>query len=172
METLPRDQLVEIELERFRQTLSYAKTHSAFYQERYADIDPKEVRSIGDVRKLPLVDKEDLRRAQDDKEHFLFGEMLGVSPEQVPTFRQTSGTTGKPVYVPESRFIKWLHKLGLDVLDKLLLQFHADQPAVEIHRFYCRCARAEEPVDDDIVLFGVAFEDLGRDLRYEVAVII
>jgi phenylacetate-CoA ligase len=132
LETLPRDQLIEIELERFRQILSYSKSHSVFYKQRYADIDPRDIRSVEDVRKLPLIDKEDLRQAQDNKEHFLFGDMLGVSPEQVAAFRQTSGTTGKPVYVPESweswqwRVEVWCHILwmaGFRETDRVFIPF-------------------------------------------------
>ena len=103
LETLPRNQLERIQLHRFRQILSYAKNQSAFYRYRYADIDARDISTMSDLKKLPLIDKEDLRRAQEDKEPFPFGEMLGVPPEEVSIFRQTSGTTGKPVYVPESR---------------------------------------------------------------------
>ena len=132
LETLPRDQLVEIQLKRFRRILSYAKTHSAFYRERYAGLDPQDIKSLEDVRKLPLTDKEDLRGAQDNKEPFLFGKMLGVAPEQIPTFRQTSGTTGKPVYVPESweswqwRVEVWCHILwmaGFRETDRVFIPF-------------------------------------------------
>jgi phenylacetate-CoA ligase len=102
LETLPRDQLLGIQLQRFRKHLSYVKRHSEFYRKHLADFAPEDIRTIEDLKKLPLTDKEDMRAAQDGKEPFLFGNMLGVPPEQVSTFRQTSGTTGRPVYVPES----------------------------------------------------------------------
>ncbi len=132
LETLPREQLVQIQLKRFREIFTYAKTHSALYQHRHRDINPQDIRTLGDVRKLPLIDKEDLRKAQDDKEPFPFGEMLGVSPEEVSTFRQTSGTTGKPVYVPESweswqwRVEVWCHILwmaGFRETDRVFIPF-------------------------------------------------
>ncbi len=132
VETLPREQLTQIELESFRRILSYSKAHSAFYQQRYADIDPRDVKTLEDVKKLPLIDKEALRGAQDNKEPFLFGEMLGVSPQRVSTFRQTSGTTGKPVYVPESweswqwRVEVWCHILwmaGFRETDRVFIPF-------------------------------------------------
>jgi phenylacetate-CoA ligase len=132
LETLPREQLVGIQLKRFREIFTYAKTHSALYQHRYNHIDPQDIRTLDDVRKLPLIDKDDLRKAQDDKEPFPFGEMLGVSPEEVSTFRQTSGTTGKPVYVPESweswqwRVEVWCHILwmaGFRETDRVFIPF-------------------------------------------------
>jgi phenylacetate-CoA ligase len=106
IETLPREQLQQIQLKNFRRILTHAKTHSAFYRKLYGRIDPEAIQTMDDVRALPLVCKEDLRAAQDGKEPFPFGELLAVSPEEVSTFRQTSGTTGKPVYVPES-FESW-----------------------------------------------------------------
>ncbi|MEJ2716529.1 MAG: AMP-binding protein, partial [Deltaproteobacteria bacterium] len=132
LETLPRQHIREIQLKRFRKMLGYAQSHAEFYGDRYAGIDPRDIRSLDDVRNLPVIDKNDLRRAQDDKEPFPFGEMLGVSPEEVSTFRQTSGTTGKPVYVPESweswqwRVEVWCHILwmaGFRETDRVFIPF-------------------------------------------------
>ncbi len=132
LETLPREQLLGIQLQRFRKLLSYAKSHSGFYRSRFADVSPEDIRTIEDMRKLPLTDKEDLRLAQVDKEPFLFGEMLGVPPEEVSSFRQTSGTTGRPVYVPESyeswqwRVEIWCHILwmaGFRETDRVFIPF-------------------------------------------------
>ena len=119
IETLPREKLQEIQLKNFRKILGYAKEHCAFYGGKHRDIVPEDIRSFEDIRALPLIDKEDLRKAQDDKEPFPFGEILGVPPEDVCDFRQTSGTTGKPVYVPESweswqwRVEVWCHILWM-----------------------------------------------------------
>jgi phenylacetate-CoA ligase len=132
LETLPREKIRAIQLERFRQMLAYAKDHSAFYRERYSQIDSDDIKTPADIRGLPLVDKEDLRKAQDGKEPFPFGDMLGVTPEEVSLFRQTSGTTGKPVYVPESweswqwRVEVWCHILwmaGFRERDRVFVPF-------------------------------------------------
>ena len=131
METLPRQHIREIQLKQFRRILGYAQAHADFYRDRYAGIDPQDIRTLDDVRKLPLIDKNDLRKAQDDKEPFPFGEMLGVPSEEVSTFRQTSGTTGKPVY-PESweswqwRVEVWCHILwmaGFRETDRVFIPF-------------------------------------------------
>jgi phenylacetate-CoA ligase len=132
IETLPREQLQQIQIKNFRNILSYAKSHCAFYRFLYSQIEPEEIRTLEDIRCLPLVGKEDLRAAQDGKEPFLFGELLGVSPEEVSMFRQTSGTTGKPVYVPESveswqwRVEVWCHILwmaGFRETDRVFIPF-------------------------------------------------
>ncbi len=119
LETLPRENLIEIELGNFRKYLHYAKQNCVFYRDRYKDIDPAEIRSIEDVRKLPLIDKKDLRLAQEGQVVGLFGEMLGVPQDDVTDFRQTSGTTGRAVYVAESyeswqwRVEVWCHLLWM-----------------------------------------------------------
>jgi phenylacetate-CoA ligase len=132
IETLPREHLQQIQLKNFRRMVCHAKTHSAFYRRLYDRIDPEAIQTMEDVRALPLVCKEDLRAAQDGKAPFLFGELLGVRPEEVTTFRQTSGTTGKPVYVPESfeswqwRVEVWCHILwmaGFRETDRVFIPF-------------------------------------------------
>lgn len=132
IETLPQEKLHEIQLKHFREYLQYAKDHAAFYRNRYQSIDPRSISSRRDIRQLPLIDKEALRLAQDGLEPFPFGEMLGIPLEEVSAFRQTSGTTGKPVYVPESvqswqwRIEVWCHILwmaGFRETDRVFIPF-------------------------------------------------
>lgn len=132
LETLPREKLVRIELKNFREILHYAKEHSPFIRERYQDISPDDIKSMEDVRALPLIDKGDLRTAQEGKEPFPYGEMLGTDIREVSDFRQTSGTTGRPVYVPESyeswqwRIEVWCHILwmaGFRETDRVFVPF-------------------------------------------------
>ena len=132
LETLDPDRLAAIELKNLRHLLQFAKDHSVLYGERYKDIFPEDINGIADVRKLPLIDKEILRRAQEDKEPFPYGELLGVDLKAVTDFRQTSGTTGRPVYVPESyeswqwRVEVWCHILwmaGFRETDRVFLPF-------------------------------------------------
>jgi phenylacetate-CoA ligase len=131
-ETLPRKKIEQLQIRNFKKILAYAKDHSAFYQARYRDIDPDVIRDIKDIRMLPIIEKEDLREAQQNQVAFPFGEMTGVSFEEISTFRQTSGTTGTPVYVPESyeswqwRVEIWCHLLwmaGFRETDRVFIPF-------------------------------------------------
>ena len=101
-ETLPRENIRSIQLKNLRKLVEYSQSNSILYQDRLKYINPEDIRTIEDVKQIPLLGKEDLRLAQEDKANFLFGDVLGVPSESVNHFRQTSGTTGKPVYVPES----------------------------------------------------------------------
>ncbi|MFC1883823.1 phenylacetate--CoA ligase family protein [Thermodesulfobacteriota bacterium] len=119
LETLPREDLIKIELKNFRKYLQYAKDNSELYRKKFKDIDPEGIKSLDDLKSLPLTDKEDLRSAQEGKTKSIFGKLLGVNPKEVTDFRQTSGTTGQPVYVPESyeswqwRIEVWCHILWM-----------------------------------------------------------
>jgi len=131
-ETLPRENIRAIQLKNFRKLVEYSQTNSILYQDRLKDINPADIRTIEDVKQIPLLEKEDLRLAQEDKSNFLFGDVLGVPSERVNHFRQTSGTTGKPVYVPESseswswRTEIWCHILwmaGFRDTDRVFIPF-------------------------------------------------
>jgi len=116
LETLPREAYNEIELSYFRNMLSFAKEHSVLYQEKLKGIEGRDIQSLVDLRKIPFTEKEELRKYQ-EMDPFPYGGTLGSNIEKVTTFRQTSGTTGKPVYVPETyeswqwRIEAWCHIL-------------------------------------------------------------
>lgn len=132
VETLSRDEILRVQLKNLRRLISYVKLNSDFYRENYRDIEPEDIVTMDDVRKLPLIDKDDLRKSQDETKPFPFGIIPGVPTEDVTTFRQTSGTTGKPVYVPESleswqwRVEVWCHILwmaGFRETDRVFIPF-------------------------------------------------
>ena len=132
LETLPREKYDAIELKNFRKYLSYAKDHSELCRKTFRDIHPEDIKTRGDLIKLPMIDKEDLRLSQVKEEPTIYGDLLGVAPADVSTFRQTSGTTGKPVYVPESyeswqwRVEVWCHILwmaGFRETDRVFVPF-------------------------------------------------
>jgi phenylacetate-CoA ligase len=116
LETLPKETLYKIELSHFRNIFSHAKTHSILYQQKLKGIEPNDITTFDDIKKIPLTDKEELRKYQ-EIDPFPYGGTLGTPIENITTFRQTSGTTGKPVYVPESyeswqwRIEVWCHIL-------------------------------------------------------------
>ncbi len=116
LETLPPEDLEAIELSYFKRLLGYAKANSYLYREKLSKVEPEDIKTKEDLKAIPLTQKEELRAYQ-EVEPFPYGGILGVGIEEVTTFRQTSGTTGKPVYVPETyeswqwRVESWCHIL-------------------------------------------------------------
>ena len=118
-ETLPKEKLNEIEFSHFKNLFSYAKSHSPLYAEKLSGIEAEDLRTFEDLRKIPFTYKEELRKWQENVAPFPYGGILAVPIEEVSAFRQTSGTTGRPVYVPETyeswqwRVEAWCHILWM-----------------------------------------------------------
>jgi phenylacetate-CoA ligase len=99
LETLPRERLEALQLKKFRRIVAWAYERSRFLRALYQDagIRPEDIKSWKDVRKTPKADKAMMRPVQ-GKAPFPYGDALCVDPDEVCVFRQTSGTTGRPVY--------------------------------------------------------------------------
>ncbi len=68
---------------------------SPFYRRRLdeAGVDPRSVKTLADLERLPFTTKDDLR------EHYPLG-LMAVPEEEVVRIHSSSGTTGKPIVVP------------------------------------------------------------------------
>ena len=96
VETLPRESLRELQLDRLRALVAVAKERVPLYGERLADVEPGDLSSIDDLRHLPFTRKDDLRAA------YPFG-MLAVPRSQLVRVHASSGTTGKLTVVGYTR---------------------------------------------------------------------
>ncbi|GAH52953.1 unnamed protein product, partial [marine sediment metagenome] len=103
LETLPREKLQRLQLKKFKNILKWAYENSPFYRSLYKDagLEPGDIKTLDDIGKVPKTEKSMLREAQ-GKEPYPYGSILSVPIEQVTEYRQTSGTTGQPVYHPET----------------------------------------------------------------------
>lgn len=99
LETLPHETLRGLQVKKFRRIFKWAYVHSKFHRALYdaAGVKPEDIRSIADIRAVPTVEKAMMRDIQ-RKDPFPYGDALCVPLEEVSEFRQTSGTTGQPVY--------------------------------------------------------------------------
>ncbi|MBW2064189.1 MAG: AMP-binding protein [Deltaproteobacteria bacterium] len=99
LETLPHERIRALQLERFKRIFKWAYDRSKFHRSLYdkAGIRPEDINSLEDVRRVPLVEKSMMREIQ-RKDPFPYGDTLCVPLEEVTVYRQTSGTTGQPVY--------------------------------------------------------------------------
>ncbi len=77
--------------EQLRKTIAYVAEHSPFYKRMFAQtgIDPNSIKTIDDLKKLPVTTKTDLQTHND--------EFLCVSRREVVDIVTTSGTMGDPV---------------------------------------------------------------------------
>jgi phenylacetate-CoA ligase len=103
LETLPLEKIRDLQLKKFRRIFEWTYKNSKFHRSLYekAGVKPGDIRSLDDVRHIPKVEKAMMRDIQ-RKDPFPYGDALCVPLEEVVEFRQTSGTTGQPVYQPDT----------------------------------------------------------------------
>jgi phenylacetate-CoA ligase len=93
LETMSRPEIEKLQMERLKTTLQRCM-NSPFYRKRFEEngINPEDIRSLEDLRKIPFTTKQDLR------DNYPFG--LSVVPlEQVVRLHSSSGTTGTPTVI-------------------------------------------------------------------------
>lgn len=80
------------QLERLRRLVAHARCHSPYYAERYAEagLDEEALHELDDIRKLPIVSKDDIRR---HGKRFVSTHL----PREKMWTAFTSGTTGTPL---------------------------------------------------------------------------
>ncbi len=103
LETLSPEKIRALQFRKFQRIFTWAYTHSKFHRRLYdeAGITPEDIRSFDDIRHIPKVEESMMRDIQ-LKDPFPYGDALCVPLEEVTEFRQTSGTTGQPVYQPDT----------------------------------------------------------------------
>ncbi|HKL00016.1 MAG TPA: phenylacetate--CoA ligase [Desulfotignum sp.] len=97
-ETMPREGLEAIQLQRLQTTIDRVYATVPFYKNRFdaAGITPKNIQTLDDLERLPFTTKQDLR------DNYPYG-MFAVPMEQVVRIHASSGTTGKPTVVGYTR---------------------------------------------------------------------
>lgn len=94
IETMPREQLEELQLKRLQETVTRVYENVKPYREKMekAGIKPEDIKNLDDLSKLPFTVKQDLR------DNYPYG-MFAVPMEQVTELHASSGTTGKQTVV-------------------------------------------------------------------------
>jgi phenylacetate-CoA ligase len=97
LETMPREKLLEYQLDLFRKQMAYVYERAPFYRRKFDDagMRPEHIKTLEDVSRIPFTIKEELRRSQE--EHPPFGDFHCIPPEEGVRVFQTTGTTGTPV---------------------------------------------------------------------------
>src|ERR1700680_1251698 len=93
METLPKDKLKALQLERLKAIVERAYTQNRFYRDLYdqAGVKPSDLKALEDVQKLPFLEKKTVRAAYPYGMAFKTPGDKGGPVE----IHATSGTTGK-----------------------------------------------------------------------------
>ena len=112
VETLSRDKLERLQLERLKKTLINACENVGFYKKSMDDagIDPYNFNSLDDVAKIPFTTKDDLRK------NYPFG-LFARKMNEVVRIHSSSGTTGNPIVVGYTRndISMWANLIARDL---------------------------------------------------------
>ena len=94
IETLPREEIEKIQLERLQETVARVYEKVAPYRKKMDDagVKPEDIKSLADLAKLPFVTKQDMR------DNYPFG-LFAVPKDELVRIHASSGTTGKPTVV-------------------------------------------------------------------------
>jgi phenylacetate-CoA ligase len=132
VETMPREQLWALQLEKLRAMLAQIAGHNRFYSKKWKDagVVPGSIQTFSDFGKLPFTYKSELVAAQQEAPPF--GTNTTFLESAYTRVHQTSGTTGAPLRVvdtPESW--EWwgacwayvLRGAGVTAADRIFLPF-------------------------------------------------
>ncbi len=93
LETIEREILEELQLDRLRKTVQRIKEKNPKYWEIIGKVEPEDLKTLSDIQKFPFLTKDDLRQ------NYPFGLSCGEKSEFV-RFQMSSGTTGTPIVNP------------------------------------------------------------------------
>ena len=92
LETMPPEQRRGLQLDRLRTLVGRVKDRVPLYRERLREVEPGDVVSVEDLRRLPFTRKDDLR------DTYPFG-LFAVPRTELARIHASSGTTGRPTIV-------------------------------------------------------------------------
>ena len=102
IETLERRQLDALQLAKLRRQVAWAQARSPWYRRTLDGFDVSDLRSLDDLRRLPMLTREEWMNSQ--FEHPPYGEIPAIGGEGAIRIHTTSGTTGKgPLRAIDSR---------------------------------------------------------------------
>ena len=102
IETLERQQLDALQLAKLRRQVAWAQARSPWYRRTLDGFDVSDLRSLDDLRRLPMLTREEWMNSQ--FEHPPYGEIPAIDGEGAIRIHTTSGTTGKgPLRAIDSR---------------------------------------------------------------------
>jgi phenylacetate-CoA ligase len=133
VETASRDELGRLQLKKLEALLRKVYTSNSFYRNKFSQggIVLSEIRSLGDLRKLPFTTKREFE--EDQEKHSPFGTNLTEPLENYVQYHQTSGTTGKPLkFLDTKESWEWRGKVACHILkgagvnrgDRILFPFN------------------------------------------------
>ena len=103
-ETMSREELESLQLRRLKNLLRYLEQKGVFYKSKLSSLglSSESIRSLGDMAKLPFTTKQDIVTSAENPLAHGHGELFCGDGKDILRWHKTSGTTGKPVRIPDT----------------------------------------------------------------------
>jgi phenylacetate-CoA ligase len=101
IETLSRDAIRALQLEKLKKQVAYNYANSSFYKDKFDSVgaEPEDIKGFDDFSKIPLMTKDEHRKAQEaslEKYGNPYALLACAPREKIVRINSTSGTTGMP----------------------------------------------------------------------------
>ncbi len=98
VETMSREEMRALQVERLKQTVAHCYANTPLYRRRFDEmgIKPEDIRTLDDLRHVPFTVKDDLR------ENYPY-QLLAVPMREIVRLHASSGTTGKSIVAGYTR---------------------------------------------------------------------
>lgn len=99
IETMPIEQIKEMQLWLLKKQLGYVLAHSPFYQRKWDEVGLRleHIKKLDDLKNVPFTEKDELRQSQIQNPPL--GDYACVPLENVVRVHSSSGTTGRPSFI-------------------------------------------------------------------------
>jgi len=132
LERASRADMTRRQLRRLREQVAHAARHSPFYRRKLRGLrpDPAKLRTLDDLRRLPVTTKDELKDNQ--AAHPPWGDVLAVPFAEVLRVHLTSATTGRPLAFLDTAadwygfyhsYARSLHAFGVRKADMVMAAF-------------------------------------------------
>ncbi len=110
-ETLSQTEIRRLQDNLWRHQWEYVRSQSEFYKRKLGNLADNANVFLEDLEKLPFTDKDELRISQESS--YPYGDYAACDLDKVTRVQITSGTTGKPLILANTRDdLSWISRVG------------------------------------------------------------
>jgi phenylacetate-CoA ligase len=163
METLSREELRALQLEKLKRLVHRVYDSSPYYREKFDShgVTPAHLKSLDDYRHFPFFDKDEERASQERSKQELghpFGMHVTCDPKLVNRISSSSGTTGSPTF---SGFTRADRALAAENCSRGMKRMGIEPGDVVLHASVISMWIAGMPAIDSMMAYGACVVPVG-----------
>ena len=158
IETMHTNRLRSLQEEKLKKQIQYVYKTSKFYQDKFRKVglDPNDIKSVEDLRKVPFTTKDELRESQE--KYPPLGSHAAVDLEKVIRIHSSSGTTGNPSFIGITRHDQ---QVWTQITERSIYTWGIRPKDIIIHAIGLTLFVGGLPVKDSVEHLGATFVPIG-----------